>query len=280
MTLLCAGGLATAEPPSAAMRTADSLADSSIREQVAALERTQAMVDGSVDDKREVLRKRVRAAYKLLRANAAPDAGLLPWLGPSSRPQEQPGQRLRQRALLRQVLHLELAEWQALLHEQTLLREAHQELELERARADASSMPEPASLGCPVAGGQVLERFGEYRHGESGAHLSRRGLEISTHAGDAVRAVAAGRVRHMGQVRGLGSAVLVQHDGGLWSLVGHIAPAVEAGSAIERGQILGHANATRVYLEVRLPIGPGGLPVDPEPLIDWSSGHASAVPPM
>lgn len=262
LALVCAvfavgGGVAVAQTPDAAR---------ALDEQLATLERTRAMVDTSVEDKRGVLRERARAAYKALRASAG--ATLPPWM-----PAELRAETLRHRALLRRVLRLEVAEWQALVREQTLLSEAHAELSAERARADAVTVPERGSLSSPVAGGRVLAPFGAYRHRKSGATLTRRGLELSSRAGDPVRAVAAGRVRHVGLVRGLGTAVLVQHEGGLWSLLGPVEAAVEMGSAVEPGQVLGRASATRVYLEVRLPIGPGGLPVDPEPLIDWTGGE-------
>jgi hypothetical protein len=44
-------------------------------------------------------------------------------------------------------------------------------------------------------------------------------------------------------------------------------PTVATGAQVEVGARLGAAARTRVYLEVRVPVGPGGRPIDPEPLL-------------
>ncbi|MEM9492973.1 MAG: hypothetical protein AAGC55_27740, partial [Myxococcota bacterium] len=41
------------------------------------------------------------------------------------------------------------------------------------------------------------------------------------------------------------------------------------GLRVETGDLLGESAGDRVYLEIRLDVGPGGLPVDPRPLIAW-----------
>jgi murein DD-endopeptidase MepM/ murein hydrolase activator NlpD len=43
--------------------------------------------------------------------------------------------------------------------------------------------------------------------------------------------------------------------------------AVPAGAPVSRGDRLGRAARHRVYFEVRVELGPGGLPIDPEPLL-------------
>ena len=81
-------------------------------------------------------------------------------------------------------------------------------------------------------------------------------------------APADGVVRYAGPIRGLESGVVIDH-GGVISVIAKLAPA----ALVRRNQ--GHPRRPdrpararrRVYLEVRLPIGPGGTPIDPEPLL-------------
>ena len=43
--------------------------------------------------------------------------------------------------------------------------------------------------------------------------------------------------------------------------------ALPIGASIAAGDRLGRAARHRVYVEVRVKLGPGGLPIDPEPLL-------------
>ena len=47
--------------------------------------------------------------------------------------------------------------------------------------------------------------------------------------------------------------------------------AVPVGAHVARGDRLGRAARSRVYFEVRVKVGPGGMPVDPEPLLTTDS---------
>ena len=61
---------------------------------------------------------------------------------------------------------------------------------------------------------------------------------------------------------------MVAHDDGSHAVIGRLgAVAVTRGDRVHGGQPVGAAAGDRVYLEVRLPIGAGGLPVDPAPLL-------------
>ena len=74
-------------------------------------------------------------------------------------------------------------------------------------------------------------------------------------------------MRYAGPIRGLDHGVILD-CGGVWIVVGKLAaPALAVGDFVETGHPLGHAARQRVYLEVRVPIGPGGLPVDPAPYL-------------
>ena len=72
-----------------------------------------------------------------------------------------------------------------------------------------------------------------------------------------------GRVRWTGALRGLGEAIIVEHDGDLVTVLAGVDAAVDVGAEVPAGGVVGRAAATRMYLEVRH----AGEPVDPEPLL-------------
>jgi septal ring factor EnvC (AmiA/AmiB activator) len=238
----------------------------SLDAQIEVLGRTEAMLIDKYETRGAELRSRVRAAYKLLRGG---DAAM--WMDPGSH-----AHVARRRAAARRVLSRDQAELRALRQELDSVSEERARLERDRRQAMAARAPAPASLRLPVVHGRVIESFGSYRHDSSRARLRRRGIALSSKPGRNVRAVADGVVRYAGTVRGLGTAVIVDH-GDFWSIVGLLRPGVglldpdkaTRGRAVTRGELLGEAAGERVYLEIRLEVGAGGFPVDPEPLIDW-----------
>ena len=82
---------------------------------------------------------------------------------------------------------------------------------------------------------------------------------------------ATGTVVFVGRLRGIDRAIVVRHSvggGRFWSILGHLtAVQVAVGEAVSRGQILAESSGERVYLELRMPKGGQGFPVDPAPLI-------------
>ena len=81
-------------------------------------------------------------------------------------------------------------------------------------------------------------------------------------------APAAGIVRYAGPIRGLDDGVLVD-CGDYYTLLSKLRDvAIPVGTHVQKGDRLGVAHAHRVYFEVRVKLGPGGLPIDPEPLLE------------
>ncbi len=85
-----------------------------------------------------------------------------------------------------------------------------------------------------------------------------RGVEVVADAGAAIHAAAAGTVGFAGPFRGYGTLVIVEHEGGLFSVYGHLGGVdVEGGQRVSRGQRIGTAgsldSAARpgAYFEVR-----------------------------
>jgi septal ring factor EnvC (AmiA/AmiB activator) len=170
----------------------------------------------------------------------------------------------RRRAAARLVLERDLAERRLLAAEDTQLRRAATDKQAETARLPELELP--VEIGRP-ARGKVVRRFGAASHEAAQATLSRRGLELEVDPQAAAVAPADGVVRYAGPIRGLDEGVIVDHGGFLTVIAKLGAPSVPAGASVRRGDRLGHAARRRVYLEVRVKLGAGGLPIDPEPLL-------------
>ncbi|MFU0805306.1 M23 family metallopeptidase [Pseudoclavibacter caeni] len=116
------------------------------------------------------------------------------------------------------------------------------------ARSTASAppgLPSPApcvELPCwswPVARPSVIEAFRAPPHRYGAGH---RGVDLAAAAGDAVLAVADGTVTFAGRVVDR-PVVTVSHEGGWRSSHEAVEPAVTAGDAVRRGQVIGHVVA-------------------------------------
>jgi septal ring factor EnvC (AmiA/AmiB activator) len=124
----------------------------------------------------------------------------------------------------------------------------------------------PESIARP-AQGTMARHFGPYVHDRSRATLSRRGLHFSTEWHAPAVAPADGVVKYAGPIRGLDHGVILDH-GDYLTIVAKLAElSIPVGARVHRGDPLGRADINRVYLEVRAKIGPGGIPIDPEPLL-------------
>ena len=256
---VAAAGLLLVAAPLA--RGEDDVRDRASREMVERLvvvERTDAAVARAADRRRAHLQARTRAMYKLERAGLA-----RMWADAGERDRAAWRRLLGRRLILREARELELL--------------AHERAEMVRARAvvlesigqvATAVIPEPGSMA-PPAEGEVVARFGATRDADTGTRISRRGVGLEVEPGDPVSAIAPGEVAYAGPIRNLGDAVVVEHEGGVRSILGGLADiAVGPGDAIEEGATLGLAADDILYLEVRIAVGPEGLPIDPEPLLD------------
>jgi murein hydrolase activator len=191
--------------------------------------------------------QRLSAAYRVLRTPARGDA-----MGAA-----------RRLAAARLLVARDVAERGLLAHEADQLRAA-----AARTSADAQRVPMialPESIRKP-AKGPVIRSFGTFEHERSKAVLSRRGIDIEVDPRAPVVAPAEGTVRFAGPIRGLESGVILDH-GDYWTVLGKLGEvAVPVGAHVVAGDRIGRSAQHRVYLEVRVKIGPGGLPIDPEPL--------------
>jgi septal ring factor EnvC (AmiA/AmiB activator) len=132
------------------------------------------------------------------------------------------------------------------------------------APSDAAFTKLKGKLPWP-ARGALLAHYGESK---AGGHLTWNGNWIAAPEGAPVRAVARGRAVYVGWMHRYGLIVLVEHDGGYFSLYGHCAGAnVEVGDAVKAGQVIASAGSTGgyeqsgVYFEIRK----GADAIDPRP---------------
>ena len=227
-----------------------------LAKQMAAEQATIATTIGTVDDKLRaadtVRLHRIHAAMRVLHAPLADGATADERMAVA-----------RRRAAARLLLERDHDE-RALLAEET----AHLHV-AETTAADAAKRVATINLPDGItspAKGSIARHFGEYQHERSKATLSRRGvdLEVDDHA-PAV-APADGIVRYAGPIRGLDHGVILDHGDYLTVIAKLGELTLPIGTHVARGDRLGRAAHHRVYLEVRAKIGPGGLPIDPEPL--------------
>ena len=245
--LLAAGVVQAGAPP---LAVEDRLAA-----ELAAAERTRAAVEARLAAREGNLEARVRVLYKLTRAGTTPL-----WVDERAR-----ADLVQRRAVARRLILRDLAERRLLVEELAAAEAAHRRLlgEARLFRLMVTPPTAPRSLARPVAG-SVLERFGPYRDRGTRAALVRRGIELSTRAGEAVVAPAAGTVLYAGEVRGLGTSVLLDHGAGRVSVLGRLGSLqVTPSTWVERGTALGEPGQATIYLEIRR----AGRAVDPEPLL-------------
>ena len=217
------------------------------------LVKTLATVDGKLTAADETRLHRVRAALRILHAPLAPDASLADRFAAA-----------RRRAAARLLLARDTNERALLADEATHLRAAEA-----RTTDDAEKLPAitlPEQLGRP-AKGTIARHFGTYEHERAKVLLTRRGLDFEVDDHAAALAPADGIVRYAGPIRGLDHGVVLDH-GDYFTVVAKLGDlAIPVGTHVARGDHLGRAQRHRVYLEVRVKIGPGGIPIDPEPLL-------------
>jgi septal ring factor EnvC (AmiA/AmiB activator) len=217
-------------------------------DETATVDRALATVADKLTFADDTRRKRLHAAYRQLRSSPGDDAMAV----------------ARRRAAARLLLDRDRSERVLLADEAVQLRTARF-----RIASDAAKLPGlafPVELARPVAG-KVVRKFGALVHERSKATLSRRGLDFEVADRSPVTAPAAGTVRYAGPIRGLDQGVILDHGTYVTVLAKLGERSARGGAPIAAGDRVGTAARHRVYLEVRIKLGPGGLPIDPEPLL-------------
>ena len=217
-------------------------------DEAAAIDRALATVTEKLGAADATRGKRARAAYRALHTAPGDDAMTV----------------ARRRAAAHLLLERDAGERALLVDEADRLQVARGRIVGELAELPSVALPTALIRPAP---GQIARHFGTLAHERSKATLSRRGIDIEVEDRCAVVAPAAGTVRYVGPIRGLDQGVIIDHGGFLTVLAKLGDVALPVGASIAAGDRVGRAARHRVYLEVRVKLGPGGLPIDPEPLL-------------
>ncbi|MGH7550997.1 MAG: murein hydrolase activator EnvC family protein [Gemmatimonadota bacterium] len=121
------------------------------------------------------------------------------------------------------------------------------------------------NLDWPVQG-QIVARFGRAVHPVYRTEIVNNGIDIAAPRGTPVRAVGAGEVVYADWNGGYGLMVILDHDGGYYSIYAHLESAAAAvGQRVAKGAVIGAVGESgsltgpRLHFEIR----EGGQAVDP-----------------
>lgn len=143
----------------------------------------------------------------------------------------------------------------------------------ERRKAAAPRAPRPKTgfkgfkgrLPWPAMG-EVVSFFGRQKHPNFDTYVQRKGIEIRTREGTAIRAVMDGTVAYADWLKGYGLVLIVDHHNGFFSLYAHASKILtNVGDGVQAGQVIGETGDTgmtgenTLYFELR----DGAEPVDP-----------------
>ncbi|WP_447979672.1 murein hydrolase activator EnvC family protein [Candidatus Nitrospira bockiana] len=146
--------------------------------------------------------------------------------------------------------------------------------ELEQRRKAAASFVPPKNLGGhPLKGalhwpaeGEVVSFFGRQKHRSFNTYVQRKGIEIRTEEGAAIRAVMPGTVVYADWLKGYGQVIILDHANGFFSLYAHASNLlVKVGEQVPTGHVIGETGDTgltgdsTLYFELR----EGAEPIDP-----------------
>ncbi|HEV8540712.1 MAG TPA: peptidoglycan DD-metalloendopeptidase family protein [Nitrospiraceae bacterium] len=146
--------------------------------------------------------------------------------------------------------------------------------ELEEKRRAALVRPRKETAGIrPFKGilhwpadGDVVSFFGRQKHPTFETYVQKKGIEIRTAEGSAIRAVMPGTVVYADWLKGYGLVLILDHANGFFSLYAHASKLLtKVGDPVQAGQVIGETGDTgmtgesTLYFELR----EGAEPVDP-----------------
>ncbi len=179
------------------------------------------------------------------------------------------GQAEKDKASLKQQLDVLREKEKALkeLIDKISRQEVAKPVETIRSAPDSGSVATDFAIGRGKLGwplqGQVVIVFGTQRDAKLGTYYESNGIEIASPQGQAVKAVAGGKVVFADYFKGYGNLVIVSHPGGYHTLYAHTdRMQKKTGDAVSAGDVLGYsglAGRDSVYFEIRK----NGSPVNP-----------------
>jgi septal ring factor EnvC (AmiA/AmiB activator) len=135
-------------------------------------------------------------------------------------------------------------------------------------RKEQTLQPKKGIFQLPIKG-SIITNYGQQRQEDLNTYVFNSGIDISAPLGEPVRAASFGTVIYIGNVKGYGDIIILDHGGNVVTLYAHLSEIlVKMNDQVTKGQIIaqvgtsGGAISPRLHFEVRVE----GKPVNP---FDW-----------
>jgi septal ring factor EnvC (AmiA/AmiB activator) len=145
---------------------------------------------------------------------------------------------------------------------------AQQPGKTETNRKEVILQPKKGIFQLPVKG-SVISNYGQQKQPDLNTYVFNSGIDISASFGEPIRAASFGTVIYIGNVKGYGDIIILDHGGNVVTLYAHLSKVlVKLNEQISKGQIIGQVGTSggvptpRLHFEVRVE----GKPVNP---FDW-----------
>lgn len=223
------------------------------------------------------LETRIRAdRVALAEARRALDTRRAERLAQAERLESVEGDRRRMLAQVRAERSEQIRAAEALEAETRKIQELLAALERRRAEREAARRRAAATGRAPVAAprastltgdlgrldwpveGEIVGRFGRTAHPVYRTEVMNNGIDISAPRGTPVRSVGAGEVAYVDWNGGYGLMVILDHEGGYYSIYAHLeSAAVTVGQKVAKGAVIGAVGESgsltgpRLHFEIR-----------------------------
>ncbi len=124
---------------------------------------------------------------------------------------------------------------------------------------------------------QITSSFGWRTHPITGSRRFHSGVDIGAPMGAPIVATGSGTIVSAGWLGGYGKAIVIQHNGVLQTLYGHLSEVfVQPGQQIEQGTVIGRVGSTgnstgpHLHFETRTATADGWVAVDPRAEVEYA----------
>lgn len=133
------------------------------------------------------------------------------------------------------------------------------------AKSGPTLQPKKGIFYLPI-NGSIMSNFGQQKQPGSNALVFNSGIDINASLGESVRSASNGIVIFIGNVKGYGDIIILDHGGNVVTLYAHLSKIlVRLNEEVSKGQIIGQVGTSggvtspRLHFEVRV----DGKPVNP-----------------
>jgi murein hydrolase activator len=144
-------------------------------------------------------------------------------------------------------------------------KQPQQQSKDETTRVEVTLKPQKGIFQLPLKGA-IISNYGQQKQEELNAYIFNSGIDINAPLGETVRAANFGRVIYIGNIKGYGDIIILDHGGNVTTLYAHLSKVlVQMNDQVTKGQMIGQVGTSggmespRLHFEVRVE----GKPVDP-----------------